>query len=312
MTKFAALADSARLHVDRRQVLLAGFGTVVVAVAMVALPIAGPPGLVLSLALPAVALLAWHAVTRQGLSSAGEKEWLFDRMASVVRENQRLAAEALLATREVEDSRSRILASGERERRRIERDLHDGAQQRLVALRIELELLEELVRRDPRRGADRLKELELDVDEALEELRSLAHGVFPPLLADLGLVEALRAMSARSPIAVEIETHHVGRYVPEVEGTVYFCIVEALQNVLKHADARRVDIQLDGGMGSSLRFSVRDDGVGTRDGSPPPGAGITNMGDRLAAVGGALEIGSPAGVGTTVRGSVPTARKTLG
>jgi signal transduction histidine kinase len=306
MMGLAALAGSARLHADRRQVLLAGCGILLVAVAVVALPIAGTPGLLLTLALPAIALLVRQGLTRQGRSSSGEMEWLADRMASVVRDNQRLAAEASLATREVEDSRSRIVASVERERRRIERDLHDGAQQRLVALRIELELVEELVRRDPQRGADRLQELELEVDEALEELRSLAHGVCPPLLADRGVVEALRGMANRSPIAIEIEAHEVERYAPEVEGAVYFCVVEALQNVLKHADARRVEIHLDGGRRSSLRFSVRDDGVGTPDGSIAPGTGITNMGDRLAAVGGALEIGSTAGVGTTVRGNVPT------
>jgi len=303
---FAALAGSPRLHVERRQVVSAACGTLLIAVAIVVLPIDWSLGLVLLLALPEAALLARHGVSRPGRSSAGEMEWLADRMAAVVRDNQRLAAEASLATREVEDSRSRIVASVERERRRIERDLHDGAQQRLVALRIELELVEELVRRDPQRGADRLQELELEVDEALEELRSLAHGVCPPLLADRGVVEALRAMANRSPIAVEIEAHEVERYVPEVEGAIYFCVVEALQNVLKHADARRVEIHLDGGRRSSLRFSVRDDGVGSPDGSMVPGAGITNMGDRLAAVGGALEIGSTAGVGTTVRGNVPT------
>jgi signal transduction histidine kinase len=309
MMGFAALAASPRLHVDRRQVLFAGCGTLLIAVAVEVLAIDWSLGLLLLLALPGAALLARHGVTRQGSFSAGEMEWLADRMASVVRENQRLAAEASLATREVEDSRSRIVASVERERRRIERDLHDGAQQRLVALRIELELVEDLVRRDSQRGADRLQELEVDVDEALEELRSLAHGVCPPLLADSGVVEALRAIANRSPIAVEIEAHQVERYLPEIEGAVYFCVVEALQNVLKHADARRVEVHLDGGRRSSLRFSVRDDGVGTSASSIAPGTGITNMRDRLAAVGGVLEIGSTPGVGTTVSGNVPTSRQ---
>jgi signal transduction histidine kinase len=226
-------------------------------------------------------------------------------IAGVVLRNQRLAVEASTATRAVRRSRGRIAATAERERRRIERDLHDGAQQRLVALRIELELAEELVRRDPEQGADRLHELEQEVDRALEELRELAHGVYPPLLADQGLVEALLAAARRSPVRVEIEAHGVERYPPEIESAVYFCVLEALQNVVKHADAHRAVVRLDGGVDSELALSVRDDGV-PRDRAIVPGAGITNMRDRLAAVGGELEVSSTTGVGTTVRGRVPT------
>jgi signal transduction histidine kinase len=226
-------------------------------------------------------------------------------MAGVVLDNQRLAAEADVATREVRRSRARIAASAERERRRIERDLHDGAQQHLVALRIELELAEELVLRDPRAGIRRLRELEAQVDETLEELRSLAHGVYPPLLADCGLHEALRTAAARSPVPVEVVAHDVGRYPPEVESAVYFCVLEALQNVLKHApSAHRVAIRLTGGA-ASLRFSVRDDGTGVGTGALRPGAGMTNMNDRLSAVGGELSVTSRRGVGTTVEGRVP-------
>ncbi len=229
-------------------------------------------------------------------------------MAGVVFENQRLASEAQLATRELERSRRRIAAGAEQDRRRIERDLHDGAQQRLVALRIELELAADLVRSDPGRGASRVRELELEVDEALEELRSLAHGVYPPLLADQGVVEALRAAARHSPIRVEVEAHEVGRYPPEVESAVYFCVLEALQNALKHAaGARRVAVRLDGRARAELRLSVRDDGAGAQAGAIGPGVGITNMRDRLAAVGGDLEVSSTPGVGTTVRGRVPTA-----
>jgi signal transduction histidine kinase len=227
-------------------------------------------------------------------------------IAGVVLDNQRLAADADTATRELRLSRARIAASAERERRRIERDLHDGAQQRLVALRIELELTEELVRRDPRQGIGRLRELGGEVDEALEELRSLAHGVYPPLLADRGLAEALKPAGARSPIQVDVEARGVGRYAPELESAVYFCVLEALQNVHKHAGARRALVRLDGGHRTELRFSVRDDGVGAGPGAIRAGAGITNMRDRLAAVGGEVSIASSRGVGTTVRGRVPT------
>jgi signal transduction histidine kinase len=230
-------------------------------------------------------------------------------MAGIALDNQRLAAETEAAMREVEGSRARIAASAERERRRIERDLHDSAQQRLVALRIELELAEDLVGRDLKRGIGRLRELEHEVDETLDELRSLAHGVYPPLLSDLGIAEALRGAAMRSTIPVEIQSHGAARYPQEVESAVYFCVREAIQNVHKHAtSARRIVVKLDAGSRGELRFSVRDDGSGAPGGTIRAGAGITNMHDRLAAVGGGVEVTSKPRVGTTVRGSVPTGR----
>jgi signal transduction histidine kinase len=240
----------------------------------------------------------------KGLSARPELVAASVSMAAVVLENQRLAAEAEASLRELQLSRARLAAGAERERRRIERDLHDGAQQRLVALRIELELAEGLVRTDAALGAERLRELTRDVDEALEELRALAHGVYPPLLADRGLSEALRSIAERGSIRVDLVTNDVGRYSTEVEGAVYFSILEALQNVLKHArGAHRVVVSLDGAA-NDLRFSVRDDGPGTVD--LRPGAGITNMRDRLAAIGGDVAVASTPGVGTVVRGRVPT------
>jgi signal transduction histidine kinase len=227
-------------------------------------------------------------------------------MAGIVLANQRLVAEAETATEEVRRSRARISASAEHERRRIERDLHDGAQQRLVALRIELELTEDLVRRDPGRGIGRLQELELEVDEALEELRTLAHGVYPPLLADRGLEEAIRTVGARCAVPLDVDAREIGRYAPEIESAVYFCFLEALQNVLKHAKgARHVFVRLDGTNPAELRFSVRDDGAGGDDSGIEPGAGLTNMRDRMAAVDGDVSIASLRAVGTTVRGRVP-------
>jgi len=207
---------------------------------------------------------------------------------------------------EVTRSRARLVDAFELERRRIERDLHDGAQQRLVALRIELELAEELVRKDPARGADRLHELERTVDEALEEVRSLAHGVYPPVLADQGLAEALRAAAQKSPVHVHIAAEAVRRYTPEIESAVYFCILEALQNVLKHAEgARNVSVSLDGRGRAELRFVVRDDGAGVA-GDIVAGTGITNMNDRIAAAGGVMDVTTTVHVGTTVSGYVPT------
>ncbi|HZB76375.1 MAG TPA: histidine kinase, partial [Solirubrobacteraceae bacterium] len=229
-------------------------------------------------------------------------------LAAVTLDNQRLAFDAAVSLRELEASRARLATSAERERRRIERDLHDGAQQRLVALRIELGLAEELIGTDPQAGRERLRALEGDVDDALEDLRGLAHGVYPPVLADRGLAEALRAVAARSPVRVELESHEVGRYAPELESAVYFCVLEALQNALKHATGlRRVVIELEGSTPAELRFVVRDDGAGILQGdSRPAGAGITSMRDRLAAFGGRLDIASAQRVGTTVRGLVAT------
>ena len=230
-------------------------------------------------------------------------------MAGMVLDNQRLTAETQAALRQVQRSRARMAASADRERRRIERDLHDGAQQRLVALRIELELAEDLVRDDPERGVERLRELQHELDEALEELRSLAHGVYPPLLADRGLTEALRAAAQRFRNGAELRAHDVGRYPPEVESAVYFCVLEALQNVLKHAaDARNVVVRLDGAP-PELRFSVRDDGAGAGDGIVRKGAGITNMHDRLGSVGGNVSVTSTLGVGTLVQGHVPVSER---
>ena len=243
----------------------------------------------------------------EGLESRPELVEAGAAMAAVVLDNQRLAAQAEASIRELSRSRARIASSAASERRRIERDLHDGAQQRLVALRIELELAEDVVRQDPERGAARLRELERELDDALEDLRSLAHGVYPPLLADRGLTDALRSVAARSTIPVDLEVRRLGRYEPEVESAIYFCVLEALQNALKHATgARRVVVRVGAGPLGELRFSVRDDGAGTD--ALRAGAGITNMQDRLAAVGGEVTVSSTPGVGTDVRGRVPVSR----
>jgi signal transduction histidine kinase len=131
--------------------------------------------------------------------------------------------------------------------------------------------------------------------------------VYPALLADRGLDEAIRRVTTRSSIPVDLKVRDVGRYTPEVESAVYFCVMEALQNVLKHADgARHVLVRVDGGFPTQLRFSVRDDGSGASDDRITAGAGITNMRDRLAAVGGEVTITSLRAVGTAVRGRVPT------
>jgi signal transduction histidine kinase len=217
-------------------------------------------------------------------------------------DNHRLAAEAAALLEEVDDSRARIQASADDERRRIERDLHDGAQQRLVALRIKLELAAERV--DEPSG-DILRQLGDDVDGALDEVRSLARGIYPPPLADRGLAEALRSAALQAALPATVLAAGVReRYPRELESAAYFCCVEALQNAAKHArgaSAAVIELSEDG----VLRFEVRDDGAGFDPDTTAAGIGFTNMRDRIAAVGGELAIVSSPGRGARVVGMIP-------
>jgi signal transduction histidine kinase len=206
---------------------------------------------------------------------------------------------------ELRSSRARVVAAADAERRRIERDLHDGAQQHLIALAVNLRLARELADSDAPAARGVLEELASDVQDALDEFRDLARGIYPPLLVDRGLAEGLRGAITRAPLPARLETGTIGRYSPEVEATVYFCCLEALQNASKHAgpEARatiRVWAEEDG-----LQFEVADDGAGFDPGTQPRGAGLTNMSDRLGALGGFLSIRSSPGEGTRVTGVVP-------
>lgn len=220
-------------------------------------------------------------------------------------ENQRLRAQVEASLDDLRDSRARIQAAADGERRRIERDLHDGAQQRLVALRVRLELAAETVREDPEAGARALRRLGEETEDVLADVRSLAQGIYPPLLADRGLQDALEEIARHASVPVALTTDGLGRYPAEIETAVYFCSLEALQNVAKHAPrARAVSLSvLDDG--AALRFEVRDDGPGLSPGRVAAGRGVTNMRDRLAAVGGRLELDSGPGRGTVVAGEIP-------
>jgi signal transduction histidine kinase len=242
-------------------------------------------------------------------AALGDRPELLDAagaLVAVALENRRLEVEAEASAADVRESRARIAATADSERRRIERDLHDGAQQRLVAMRIELGIVEDMLYDDPAGAAARIRELEASAEEALEELRSLAHGVRPALLTDRGLIEALRSAIAHSGLPATLRGESVRRYPPEIESAVYFCILEALQNVAKHArGAGHVRVRIDGDTPGELWFDVRDDGPGADDAALESGAGITNMHDRLAAIDGSLHVISHRGIGTCVFGRAP-------
>jgi len=200
-------------------------------------------------------------------------------------------------------SRQRLVTAQDEERRRIERNIHDGAQQDLVALAIKLRLAATSVNEEPARQM--LGELQTDAAGALANLRDLAHGIYPPLLADLGLAAALNAQASRSPLPVAVEADGIGRFGQDTEAAVYFCCLEALQNIAKyaHASSARICLQAHNG---TLRFTVSDDGTGYDTRHTPMGSGQRNMADRLAALGGRLEIRSAPGQGTTLTAQLPS------
>ena len=205
---------------------------------------------------------------------------------------------------ELRASRARIVATADAERRRIERNLHDGAQQHLVALAVNLRLTRDLVADDPETAGEMLEALADSVKETIQELRDLAHGIYPPLLMDSGLAEALRAAGGRSPLSVTVEADGVGRHPTEVEAAVYFCCLEALQTASKHAPESHVLVRVEEADGR-LSFEVTDDGPGFDPSAVARGHGFVNMGDRLGAIGGTLDWTSTPGVGTSIRGSIP-------
>ena len=222
-----------------------------------------------------------------------------------------LAAQAGLVLRNValfEDlraSRVRLVEAQDAERRRLERDIHDGAQQHLVSLMVRLRLAESLIAKgDTAKAGETVAAAKGQANDALETLRDLARGIYPPLLADQGLPAALEAATRRASISVELHPDDVGRYPQATEAAVYFCVLEALQNVAKYAEASRAEVRLFGG-GGELRFEVADDGRGFDPATTPPGSGLTNMRDRLEALGGSIEIASAPGGGTTVSGAIP-------
>jgi signal transduction histidine kinase len=203
-------------------------------------------------------------------------------------------------------SRQRLVAAQDEERRRLERNLHDGAQQQLVALAVQARVAESLAGKDPNRERELLRQVQQGAQDALEDLRDLARGIYPPLLADQGLPAALEAQARKVPMPVSVETDTIGRYPQAFEAAVYFCVLEALQNASKYADASEISVRVSWDQGD-LVFAVADDGRGFDRRTTPPGTGLRNMADRLAAVDGSLEIRSRPRSGTTVIGRIPVA-----
>lgn len=231
--------------------------------------------------------------------------------AGLVLRNVRLTTELALRFEELSTqaaelraSRRRIVDAQDAERRSLERDIHDGAQQHLVALAVKLRLARTLAAKDPERAATALADIRPAFGDALGTLRELARGIYPRVLAEAGIAEAVRARTAASILPVEVRAEGVGRHPEPIEAEVYFCCLEAHQNAVKHSAASRVTIRLDE-LDGLLAFSVADDGHGFDTTAPQRGSGLLNMSDRLAALGGVLEIRSAPGAGTTVEGRVP-------
>ena len=223
--------------------------------------------------------------------------------AGLVLRNVRLTAELQATIDDLRASRLRLVRAQDEERQRIERNLHDGAQQQLVALTVQLSLLEDSAG-DSGEVRQMTGQLRAGLRAALDDLRALARGIYPPLLADQGLGPALRAQAGRTPLPVQVEADGIGRYPRDAEAAVYFCILEALQNTAKYARASQAAVALSC-PGSHLEFTVSDDGTGFDTAKATYGTGLQGMADRLAAAGGTLRINSAPGNGTTISGRLP-------
>jgi signal transduction histidine kinase len=238
--------------------------------------------------------------------SAADRRLLGDvaNQAGLVFRNLGLTADLMTRLEELRESRRRLVTAQEEERRRLERDLHDGAQQHLFGLKVGIHEARALIHADSVAAGVALERLEEDADDALRMVRALARGVSPPLLAAQGLAAALNARARSTTIDVRVSTDGVGRYPADMEAAVYFCCSEALQNAVRHARASTVRIRL-AQEGDELAFAVEDDGGGFDAGSAPKGAGLQNMRDRVDVVGGTLDIVLLPEGGTVVRGRVP-------
>ena len=222
--------------------------------------------------------------------------------ASLALQNERLEAELRSKVEELRASRQRMLRIGLEERRRLERDLHDGAQQRLVSMALNMRLARARLREDPGSAEDLLDGAAGELDAALEELRELARGIHPALLSERGLETALEMLARRAPVPVQLERVPDERLPEAVELAAYFVVAEALTNVAKYAAASRATVDINR-LNGKLVVQVKDDGVGGAD--PDSGTGLRGLSDRLAVIEGRLEIDSHPGRGTTITAQDP-------
>jgi len=238
-------------------------------------------------------------------ASLAEERELLDAVAgaaALALENERLAAELRASVKELRASRARIVKTADAARRAIERDLHDGAQQQLVALALSLRLARTRLERDPAEAGALLDAATRDLQAALQSLRELARGIHPAVLSDHGLGAALDALAQRFPFGVEIAAVPDERLPEPVEATAYFVVAEAITNVARYARASHAVVTLERDE-DALAVVVSDDGVGGAD--PTTGSGLRGLADRVAVLEGRLEVDSPIGEGTTVRAFIP-------
>jgi signal transduction histidine kinase len=222
------------------------------------------------------------------------------RLLEIVRA---LASENAELVQELRAARERIVTANERERRGVERDLHDGAQQSLMAIRVKLAVASKQV--DNENLAAKLEEITADADAALAQLRALARGIYPAVLVDRGVPDALRSFAATALLPIRVGATDVGRLSSPVEAALYFCAVEAIQNAAKHAGpSATVEVTLTE-QPNTVEFQIEDDGRGFDTTAVSDGHGLVNMSDRIGALGGTLDVVSTPGRGTTIMASVP-------
>jgi signal transduction histidine kinase len=304
VTLFSALIAGAYVDLvargpDRYLVAL-GIGLVIVALASVIFWV-----VTRSLLEPVDELLAATRRVSQGDITTPVPVVTADELGALAAGFNQMLANLRQHERELRESRARIVTAADHARQRVERDLHDGAQQSLVLLNLKLAMTQRLILNDPNQAERNLDEARHDLERALAELRDLAHGIYPAMLENEGLQSALHEAAERSAIPTTIDCNGANRYPPEIESAVYFCCLEALQNAAKHAGpGARATLRLTENAGS-LQFEVTDNGHGFDPTAAITSSGIHNMSDRIGALGGNLTVHSAPGRGTAIAGTIP-------
>ena len=224
--------------------------------------------------------------------------------AGLVLRNERLTGQLRARLADLQAAQKRLISAQDEERRRLERNIHDGAQQQLVALQVRQRLVEQLIDRDPAKAKEMLAQVQTDTGAALDDLRDLARGIYPPLLADKGLAAALESQARKATIPVHVEADGIGRFPQDIEAAVYFSALEALQNTAKYAQANAATVVVHRS-DHQLTFSVSDDGRGFDPASNGRGSGLQGIADRLGALEGEVTVESALGRGTVVKGRLP-------